>query len=88
MITGQIQNAVTDFCTSNSLSAGINFRRQIPTSKDDPGTERTKIFIMAVVSFIIIIQMKQKELNKVIYDDFKLKKPFGIHGLCNIISAL
>ena len=27
--------------------------------------------------------------NKYIYDDFKLKKPFGIHGLYkNILSAL
>ena len=26
--------------------------------------------------------------NKAIYDDFKLKKPFGLHGLHTNISAL
>ena len=25
--------------------------------------------------------MKRNELNKKIYDDFKLKRPFGLHGL-------
>ena len=33
--------------------------------------------------------MKQKELTKDIYDDFKLKKPYGLHGLYkhNYVSA-
>ena len=31
-----------------TYSAGIDFRRQIPTSKVDPRAVRTKIFIMAV----------------------------------------
>ena len=25
--------------------------------------------------------------NQDIYDDFKLRKPFGLHGLCKNISA-
>ena len=32
------------------------------------------------------IQMKLNELTK-IYDDFKFKKPFGLHGLYKRISA-
>ena len=32
--------------------------------------------------------MKQKELNKTFYDDFKLKKPFDLRGLYKNISAL
>ena len=35
------------------------------------------------------IPMKQKELTqKDIYDDFKLKIPFGLRGLCKHISAI
>ena len=33
------------------------------------------------------IKMYQKEVKN-IYDDFKLKKSFGLHGLYKIISAL
>ena len=32
----------------NPFSAGVVFRRQILTSKDDPRTEKFKIFIMVV----------------------------------------
>ena len=32
--------------------------------------------------------MNQKKLTKTIYNDFKLKKPFGFHGLNEIIAAL
>ena len=43
--------------------------------KDGPRTEKCKTFITAVGN--IGIQMKRKD----IYDDFKLKKTFGFHGL-------
>ena len=32
--------------------------------------------------------MLQKELSKYIYDDFLLKKPFGLRGLYKHMSAL
>ena len=32
--------------------------------------------------------MNKKELTKTFYDDFKLEKPFGLHGLYKINSAL
>ena len=32
--------------------------------------------------------MKRKELTKDMYDDFKLKKTFGLHGLYKNNSAL
>ena len=59
---------------NNPYSAGIDFRRQILTSKIDPHTVKVKIFIMAVDPYHIGIQMKQKELTKNIYNDIKLKK--------------
>ena len=31
--------------------------------------------------------MNQKELTKTYYNDFILKKPFGLNGLYNIIST-
>ena len=34
------------------------------------------------------IQMKRKELRHLAYDPFKLKNPFGLHGLYTNISAL
>ena len=34
------------------------------------------------------IQMKREKITQDIYDDFKLKKPFGLRGLYKSISAL
>ena len=45
-----------------------------------------KIFIMAY-TLNIGIRMKRKELTNTFYDDFKLKKPFGLHGFYKNISA-
>ena len=32
--------------------------------------------------------MNLEEINNVSYHDFKLKKPFGLYGLCKNISEL
>ena len=53
-------------------------RRKILTSKVDPCIERLNIFIIAVDPENRYSNEAERA-NWVIYDDFKLKKPFGLH---------
>ena len=56
------------------------FIRQFLTYKDDPRTERNKIFVISNIG----IQMNQKELTKTFY----WNKHSGLHDLYKIYSAL
>ena len=67
-------------------TAVIDFRRQILTSKVDPRTVRVKLFIMAVDPELRYSNEVERA-NQDIYD-FKLKKPFGLHGFYRNNSAL
>ena len=48
---------------------------------------RVKIFILPVDPWHTYLNEAERA-NWDIYDDFKLKKPFGLHGLYNYMSAL
>ena len=58
------------------------------TSKVDPRSGIVNIYNgRRPISYVF--EKKREELTKdIIYDDFKLKYPFGIHGLYGSISAL
>ena len=56
-------------------------RRQILTYKDDPRTERIKIFIMTIDTCHIGIQMKQKELTKLLMMISNRNIPFDLQDL-------
>ena len=67
----------------NPYSAGIDFSRQILTPKVDPRTVRVEIFLIAVEPYHRYSN-EQASANEDIYDDFKLKKPFG----CDVFYKL
>ena len=50
------------------------------TYKDGPRIERIKIIIMAVDPYHRYSNEAERD-NQDIYNDFKLKKPFGLHDL-------
>ena len=68
------------------MSEADVYRRQILTYRDDPRTERIKIFIMAVDTQHKYSNEPERA-NQDIYDDFKLKKPFILHRLSKNMSA-
>ena len=79
-------------CQSYVMPLGTIFIHQNLTSvdiryKDGPRTERIKIFIMAVDQSHRYSN-KAERANHDIYDNFKLKKIFGLQGLYKNISAL
>ena len=62
-------------------------RRQILTTKVDPRTVRVKIFLMAVDPYHRYSNESERA-NWDVYDGFKMKKPFGLHGCYKKNSAL
>ena len=70
----------------NPFRAETFFRRQILTFKDDPRTERINN-----IKLIMVVDPYSNEalrdINSDIYDDFKLEKPFGLHGLKSYFGA-
>ena len=61
----------THITHAKPYSAGVNFRRQILTSKVDHRTVRAKIFIMAVGRY----STEPERTNQDSYDYLQLKKP-------------
>ena len=70
--------------------AESNFcRRQILMYKDGPRTKRIKIFFNGCrpITYRYSYEAEKQVLG--FYDNFKLKKPFGLHSLYkNIFTAL
>ena len=70
-----------------AYSAGVDFRRQILTTTVDPRAVSVNIFIMAVLPWHMYSKESERP-NEEIYDDFKLREPFDLHGLYESISTL
>ena len=62
------------------------YRRQNLTTKVDPCAVKVKIFLL-IVDLLHRHSNESERANYDIYDDFTLKKPFGLHGLNKTNSA-
>ena len=63
-------------------------RRQILTYIDDPRNERIKIFLIAIDTYNIRIQIIQTDLTKTFMMLLNYIKPFDPHGLYKNNSTL